>query len=521
MEHQTPSPDAISSPFSGIATIPPARLRRCRPVKKSYQSLIFFILLLAVQSPAQVPVPNGDFETPDPTSSTGAQAWKLEMGIDACSLDSTNVWQGKHSLHTVKTNPDGLGFFMQQFPLSGEGLKKYAVTCAIRARVSGEGRVGLGCRIFDAQGNTLCGYLAIRVTPSPEWKVYHGEFYANENAASLRIFGRLDGTVEAWWDGIEVREIPISGAGPTRKADRYIKEYFGLVRTHTILEDTTHLTQLERETRALCAGHPERSYWHNILQRYTTLNLRDGHSFFATPEDWKQMNSGASMTRSGLANFVSGKLLEDSIAYLKVPTYVSLDQEWNLQYVDSAQALIARLEARHPKGWIIDISTNQGGNSFAMLPGLGPLLGNGICGYSRSGDGSQRTRIYRDGWAGWDEKPTLEMRHPPYRLLATDPPIAVIYGKVTGSSGEVVAIAFRGKPNARSFGQPTAGATTRVDNLRLRDGAYLNLACGYDMDRNQVVYKGPVPPDVVTEDWDQAMEEAVKWISEVAGDSGR
>ncbi len=114
---------------------------------------------------------------------------------------------------------------------------------------------------------------------------------------------------------------------------------------------------------------------------------------------------------------------------------------------------------------------------------------------------------------GWDSVAVVWKRNP-YHLLNEGLPVALLYGKNTASAGEVVAISFRGKENTQSFGQETAGATTRVDNFRLSDGAYLNLAAGYDVDRNGVVFGGTIIPDHLTPDHDSAMREAKNWISE-------
>ena len=146
-----------------------------------------------------------------------------------------------------------------------------------------------------------------------------------------------------------------------------------------------------------------------------------------------------------------------------------------------------------------------------MLCALGPILGNGICGYSYSGNGGKMTRIHYEGKVSWDWD-IIVAKENPYHISNPDRPVAMIYGNSTGSSGEVVAISFRGRPNTMSFGQETAGATTRIDNLRMSDGAYLNLAAGYDVDRNRVEFRGKVSPDRVIEDHDEAVREAVKWI---------
>ena len=73
--------------------------------------------------------------------------------------------------------------------------------------------------------------------------------------------------------------------------------------------------------------------------------------------------------------------------------------------------------------------------------------------------------------------------------------IAVLTGPGTASSGEMVAIAFRGQANARSFGQPSAGINTGNTPFPLRHGGLLVLATSTSLDRNGHRYAGPIKPD--------------------------
>lgn len=57
---------------------------------------------------------------------------------------------------------------------------------------------------------------------------------------------------------------------------------------------------------------------------------------------------------------------------------------------------------------------------------------------------------------------------PPATLDLTSAWVAVLTGSRTASSGEVVAIAFRGRPRTRSFGEPTVELSTANRTFLLR-----------------------------------------------------
>jgi C-terminal processing protease CtpA/Prc len=71
----------------------------------------------------------------------------------------------------------------------------------------------------------------------------------------------------------------------------------------------------------------------------------------------------------------------------------------------------------------------------------------------------------------------------------------VLTGRQTRSAGEAVTVAFRGRPNTRSFGEPTAGVPTGNAAYRLSDGARLILTGAKDADRTGRTYDEPIPPE--------------------------
>jgi len=151
-------------------------------------------------------------------------------------------------------------------------------------------------------------------------------------------------------------------------------------------------------------------------------------------------------------------------------------------------------EARIAKAcaWIVDLREDTGGNMHPMLDGLAPLLGDGTLGYYVQRDGS-RTRWYLDSGEvrGGSVPATAEQ----VRSQAALGPVAVLTGPLTASSGEVVAVSFRGLVDARSFGQPTFGNSSANASFPLSDGAMIQLTTALQSDRTGRVFGGPIPPD--------------------------
>jgi C-terminal processing protease CtpA/Prc len=94
------------------------------------------------------------------------------------------------------------------------------------------------------------------------------------------------------------------------------------------------------------------------------------------------------------------------------------------------------------------------------------------------------------------------------------------------SSGEAVAIAFRGRPVTRFFGAATGGLSTANAPIPLRDGAIAVVTIGVDLDRTGRRYGGPVEPDEVVPGDGEGPDEpallrAVEWIRSLSRDPAR
>ena len=75
-----------------------------------------------------------------------------------------------------------------------------------------------------------------------------------------------------------------------------------------------------------------------------------------------------------------------------------------------------------------------------------------------------------------------------------------------------IAIAFRGRLNARSFGSATCGLSTAVRQFPLANRARLAVVVNVMADRHARQYGGMVEPDESIADPTQVVERAVAWL---------
>ncbi len=155
-----------------------------------------------------------------------------------------------------------------------------------------------------------------------------------------------------------------------------------------------------------------------------------------------------------------------------------------------------------------------------MLAGVGPILGEGVAGAFVYPDGSKQQWIYRNGQALLDQEVLYTPVVPAYQLKQPWPPVAVLTNRFTTSSGEAIAVAFRGRPRTRSFGQPTAGVPTANQGFKLSDGAILEITVAVDADRTGQTYDSSISPDQEVQSLprlqpradDQVAQAALTWL---------
>ena len=143
--------------------------------------------------------------------------------------------------------------------------------------------------------------------------------------------------------------------------------------------------------------------------------------------------------------------------------------------------------------WSVDLRGNGGGSMWPMLAVAAPLLrGDGVLGAFVDRDGTRTPWWLRRRRIGIGHRASARSRGP----LRLPGPVAVLTDGRTASAAESVAVAFRGLPDVRSYGAPTAGLSTSNTTVRLPDGALLHITSARLADRTGAVHEGPLRPDV-------------------------
>lgn len=239
--------------------------------------------------------------------------------------------------------------------------------------------------------------------------------------------------------------------------------------------------------------------------------LGDRHSQFMTPQEAEQALSPAP---DGSA-LPEARMLAGSIGYLSLPA-VSSDRA-AAAYVSQARQAVAEVDGQGARGWIVDLRSNTGGDMWGPLAAVGPILGDGEVGAFVEADGKRTPWTIGNGTprqylATWG--PATPLAH------AAAPAVAVLTSSRTASAAEAVTIAFRGRPDTRSFGQATRGIPTGNDSHALTDGALILLTQAREADRTGRIHDGPLPPDEAVPDdsrdlgsgQDRTLEAAAHWL---------
>jgi C-terminal processing protease CtpA/Prc len=232
--------------------------------------------------------------------------------------------------------------------------------------------------------------------------------------------------------------------------------------------------------------------------------LGDHHSFFMEPSNSEALKDGGSADSDPIVN-----VQPNGVGYVMMPGYIGINEHAAMDFAVGMASHIRKVSTQAQCGWIIDLRNDHGGNMYPMLGALSPFLGPEPWGSFLDG----RRRLIP-----WH---TI-FKPPPASNMSIEPDLSVAYvailtGPHTASSGEAVAVAFRGRPNTRSFGEPTAGLSTANRLFELPDGSQIVLTVLVDVDRNGQSYGGKIQPDQpvpsdANSGTDVAMNAATAWL---------
>lgn len=336
-----------------------------------------------------------------------------------------------------------------------------------------------------------------------EWQRHEIIAYVPADAVGM-TFGVLKagpGTLDA--DEIVLAVAGLEDGAVAPDAQAYLDEALDALQGRHINRATVDWAQVREVSGRLAAGAETPSDIHPVLRVAVGL-LGERHSSFRGP-------SAGTESAATDRPLPRGEMIAPAVGRLILPELMPRGRgdPLNAAYREALAEAILRLEAGGVCRWVVDLRGNGGGNMWPMLNGLESLLGAGPFGAFGDADAPHLRWIRRAGQI--TESALDEVALDDATGRQAHAPVAVLLGPGTASSGEMTAIAFRGRERTRTFGAPSAGLTTANGSHRLPDGGILLITTTGVHDRAGRFIEGRLTPDEATPD-EQTVARALGWL---------
>ena len=465
---------------------------------------------------------NLSFELAEPESSSPL-GWRLAVR-DASEtvrigLDPTVAREGGRSLRIVRESGPGITRVTQRIPIDARsGADRIALQGYVRAagggaslwlRVEGSG----GFLAADSRGS------ADTAAAAAQWALHSVQLPLPQDAREVVVGVSIRGAGSAWFDALSVERLDAAvWPSPSATARRYVNAALDVMQQHSINRRAIDWAAFRAAVLEQARGAVTAVDAH-LAVRFALYGLGDRHSYLLPAPTARALSvTAVSNARTGRGSVAPQAKLVDAVGYLALPGFAGGTPVAQVAFANAVQDLIEDLDEGGAIGFVLDLRGNSGGNLWPMLAGIGPLLGSGEVGASVYPDGREVPFWYDDGKAGFGDYVQLRVSRAAYVLRNADLPVAVLTDAETASSAEVLAIAFRERPNSVLVGAPTRGLAAGNRTFALADGAALVLTVAATRDRAGRVFSGSVEPDFAVTTAPRAVGEdpplaaALEWV---------
>lgn len=219
--------------------------------------------------------------------------------------------------------------------------------------------------------------------------------------------------------------------------------------------------------------------------------------------------------QSGQFYQFEAKALDEEVAYVRI---VGIPMGDNIEMSQAIQQQICPLVKKGFNKWMVDLRYNGGGNLFPMAEGLAVIIGNGHVGGSK-GHSETENSIWtiKNGDFYYDD---FTVNLPNDCKCKRLPKVAVLTSIYTASSGEALAVMFKGREETKFFGGSTLGMVTVTDWNVIDEKTAMTISVSYYQDRNGKVYEKYIPVDeqipfaeIPLSENDEASSSAINWLN--------
>lgn len=241
--------------------------------------------------------------------------------------------------------------------------------------------------------------------------------------------------------------------------------------------------------------------------RYVIAQLGEKHTSLRTADEWKALMTGVQVGKAQPPDWQppEGHLLEGEIGLLELKAIEASPAD-QLAYASAARSALRSFADRRVCRYIVDLRSNQGGGMYPMINGVEALLGKPPYGYWQAASGAPDSPwLSKIGAFQYEVAPAEETDQ-------TKAAVAVLIDRQTKSAGEFTAMAFKGRPNTRMFGEKSGGFLTINAPAALPDGARLIISGGWATDRLRRSYRDVMVPDEVAPRGQATLDAAIAWL---------
>ena len=185
----------------------------------------------------------------------------------------------------------------------------------------------------------------------------------------------------------------------------YVDNAIEIIEKNSIRKDSININNIREQAYLKLKNANTIEDCHTII-KFILKELKDNHSQFLEKSEIEHLDK----TPDKLNNFFTfkGEILDEKIGYLEVKGFLNSNSASETIYADSLQELIKSIDSKNITGWIVDLRQNTGGNCWPMLAGLGPLIGDGICGFFVNANKIMHPICYKNGVASLDKEAIIK-----------------------------------------------------------------------------------------------------------------
>ena len=288
---------------------------------------------------------------------------------------------------------------------------------------------------------------------------------------------------------------------------KYLQQFVDKLREFRVGRDEVDWKQVESRTMAAAAGAQ------TITEAYPAIRvaLVEIHDPWAMYRSASGQVVGPDQPRCLRTNATTPSVPPD-VGYLKVTPIPNRGIRAEREAAVAVRTALKKGDTGGAVHWIIDLRGHFMGSLASAVVGLSPIMGDGTVFKMQYANtvipfNSNQSSIKADGQE-------LQMDMGKFALTNRKRRIAVLVDGGTAGVGELLAIAFEGRSDARTFGVPTCGIPPlRLVPQKLKDGAEFTVSAMRVMDRDGKVYRGPIEPHERIDDEATLFERAIAWVS--------